>query len=146
MLLMICIIFVLLVMLYSCKKESKLPRLHYYEVGLDVTAADWRDTSFIIATRNPALVAQIAAQLQLPKPQRKIVNGALLPGNNGYNKNSTHSFNWHFNETDWQLADVSAEIFDGRPYSDLHADTDYWLDTVKRFAPWGSYIKREITE
>lgn len=145
LLLMLCITFVLLFMLYSCKKESDAPEMHYYEVGVKGDAAEWRDSSFIIATSDKNLVAQIETQLLLPVAQRQIVNGQLVAGNGEYNKNASHQFKWHFNENDWDLADFSIEIYDGRPYSDLDLDTDYWLNTVKRFAPWGSYIKKEIS-
>jgi hypothetical protein len=145
LLLMICIAFVLLFMIYSCKKETATGELHYYEVGVKGDVAEWRDSSFIVATNNNSLVAKIDAQLLLPVDQRQIVNGQLVAGNGGYNKNASHQFKWHFKEDDWSLADLSIEIYDGRPYSDLDIDTDYWLNTVKRFAPWGSYIKREIS-
>ncbi len=145
LLLMICIAFVLLFMIYSCKKETATGDLHYYEVGVKGDVAEWRDSAFIVATNNKSLVAKIDAQLLLPVAQRRIVNGQLVSGNGGYNKNASHQFTWHFKEDDWSLADFSIEIYDGRPYSDLDIDTDYWLNTVKRFAPWGSYIKREIS-
>jgi hypothetical protein len=45
---------------------------------------------------------------------------------------------------DWHLTDLSIEIYDGRPYSDLDKSPAYWFDTVKRFSPWNSYIKKEI--
>jgi hypothetical protein len=144
-LLLLCIIFILLFMVYSCKKDSIAAPLHYYEVGFNGNAANWRDTSFIIATSNSSLIEQIKTQISLPVAQRKIVNGLLVSGNGGYNKNSSHSFIWRFKEIDWQLADLSIEIYDGRPYSDVDTDINYWLNTVKRFAPWGSYIKKEIT-
>jgi hypothetical protein len=136
--------FLLSVTIISCKKEKDEPPLHYYEVGFNGIAADWRDSSFIIATNNPALVEQAEQQLLLPVAQRKIVNGRLLNGNGGYNKNAAHTFKWHFKESDWSLTDLSIEIYDGRPYSDVDNNLNYWLHTMKRFAPWGSYIKREM--
>ncbi len=144
-LLLLCIIFLLLFMVYSCKKDSTVAPLHFYEVGFNGNAANWRDSSFIIATDKASLIEEIEAQLRLPVVQRKIVNGLLLSGNGGYNKNASHSFKWRFKENDWQLADLSIEIYDGRPYSDVDANINYWLNTVKRFSPWGSYIKKEIT-
>ena len=144
--LMICIAFVLLFMIYSCKKEATPSNLHYYEIGVEGTVADWRDSSFIVATSNENLITQIEAQLALPVAQRKIVNGQLVSGNAGYNKNATHQFTWHFKEDNWELTDFSIDIYDGRPYSDLDTDTDYWLNTVKRFAPWNSYVKKEISK
>jgi len=127
----------------SCKKNNNAP-LRYFEVGIVDTPVDWRDSSFIIATSNPQVIEQALAQLNLPINQRKIVNGGIARGNAGYNKNSTHSFQWHFKEDDWHLTDFSIEIYDGRPYNDLDLGLDYWIDTVKRYSPWNSYIKREI--
>jgi hypothetical protein len=110
----------------SCKKNKNTP-LRYFEVGIVDTPADWRDSSFIIATSNPQVIEQALAQLNLPIVQRKILNGAIARGNAGYNKNSAHSFQWHFKETDWHFTDFSIEIYDGRPYSDLDLSLDYWI-------------------
>ena len=143
--LMICVAFVLLFMIYSCKKESETGKMHYYEVGVKGDVTEWRDSSFIIATNNKSLVAKIEAQLLVSVAQRQIVNGQLVSGNGGYNRNASHQFKWHFKEDDWDLTDFSVEIYDGRPCSDLDIETDYWLNTIKRFAPWGSYIKKEIS-
>ena len=139
-----CIFFALLIMIYSCKKDSENSLLHYYEVGSKTNTADWRDSSFIVATANASLISEIEAQLSLSVSERKIVTGQLISGSGGYNKNASHQFKWHFKEDDWELTEISAEIFDGRPYSDVDTDTGYWLNTVKRFAPWSSYVKREI--
>lgn len=138
----------LCLLLVACDKEicwdDKDGKMHYYEIGLDNGAKDWRDTSFVVATNNPQLIDAVNAQLSLPVTQRKIVIGRLVRGNGGYNKNASHSFKWRFKEDDWTLTDVSIEIYDGRPYNDVDLNTDYWMDTMKRFSPWSSYIKREI--
>lgn len=129
----------------SCKKENKTETGYvYYEVGFDGTTPDWRDTSFIIRTKNPQLIQQAENQLALPVAQRKLVFGNLLPGSGGYNKNASYEFKWHFKEDDWSFVQMTVEIYDGRPYSDLDLDIDYWLNTVKRFASWGSYVRRRI--
>ena len=128
----------------SCKKENK-PVMQYFEVGFKSVPADWRDSAFVVATANPALILEIETQLNLPVLQRKIVAGGLATGDGGYNKNATHHFKWHLKEDDWKLTDVSIEIYDGRPYSDLDLHTAYWMDTVKRFAPWNSYIRKKVT-
>jgi len=139
-----CIIFILLIATYSCKKDSDNFRLHYYEVGFKTIAMEWRDSSFIVATASPTLISQIQTELSLPVSQRKMVNGQLISGNAGYNKNASHQFKWHFKVDNWELADFSVEIYDGRPFTDVDNNISYWLDTVKRFAPWNSCVKREI--
>lgn len=134
--------FLLVTATISCKKEHD--NLSYYEVGMKNHSDEWRDTSFVVATTNRALMQQIEAQLQQPVLQRKMVLGTLAPGSGGYNKNATHEFKWHFKEDEWELAEATIEIYDGRPYSDVDADTTYWLQTVKKFAPWNSYIRKKI--
>ena len=147
-----CALLILLFTIACSNDPSPAPALRYYEVGLsDFTderkpagAEDWRDTSFVVATADPQLIRKITEQLALPVTQRQIVNGALTAGNGGYNRNGSHNFKWHFKEDDWHLTDMSAELLDGRPYSDVDISNAYWVDTVKRFSPWHSYIKREI--
>lgn len=140
---MMYLILVVLLALTSCKKDKEAT-LRYFEVGMKHTPSDWRDSSFVVATANPALLNQIEQQLKLPVEQRSHLNGAIVAGDGGYNKNAAHSFSWHFDENDWFFASLSVEIYDGRAYTDLDLNKSYWFNTVKRFAPWGSYVKREI--
>jgi hypothetical protein len=130
----------------SCEKENELGDgdYTYYEVGFKSDNADWRDTAFVVRTVDTALIKQIDAQLALPVAQRKIVTGALVAGSGGYNKNASHSFKWHFKENDWNLADVTIEIYDGKPYTDIDQNFQYWMDNVKRYGAWGSYIRRKL--
>lgn len=130
----------------SCKKENSQPGndFTYYEVGFTSTPTNWRDSIFIVRTSDAQLIQQIDAQLLLPISERKLVVGSLVAGSGGYNKNAAHEFKWHFEEDDWHLADITIEIYDGRPYSDVDMNLQYWLDTVKRFGSWGSYIKRKL--
>lgn len=133
----------LIIFLISCSKKNDKP-LRYFEVGISSQQENWRDTSFVVATSNEQLLAKIAEQLMKPIAQRQIVTGELVKGNGGYNKNASHSFGWRFKEDNWSLTDMSIEIYDGRAYSDLDLYPDYWFNQMKRFAPWSSYIKREI--
>jgi len=130
----------------SCKKkvEPTPTTYRYFEVGITGVQAGWRDSSFVVATADPELIYRLLEQLMMPIDDRQIVMGELARGNGGYNKNGSHNFSWHFKENKWDLVDVSAEIYDGRAYSDLDLDPYYWFGSMKRFSPWGSYIKREI--
>ena len=134
----------LVTMLFGCKKEKSEATYQYYEVGFKRVDADWRDTAFVVRTNNPQLIQQVDAQLALPVEQRKIVAGKLIAGSAGYNRNASHVFGWHFKEDDWQLTDVTIEIYDGRPYCDIDQDLSYWLNTVQRYGAWGSYIRRRL--
>lgn len=141
-------IFFLLLILFilGCNKEQedKYKAFQYYEVGFKSAQLDWRDTSFVVRTNNKQLINQLEAQLTLPVQERKIVVGTLVAGSGGYNKNSSHEFKWHFKEDDWELADVTIEIYDGKPYTDVDLNLQYYLDTVKRFGSWGSYLKKRL--
>jgi hypothetical protein len=132
----------------ACKKDSERklnPQWRYFEVGFKDPMDDWRDTAFVVATSDTTLLNQIQTELGKPVNARKIVFGVLVRGSGDYNKNGTHTFKWHFKEDDWELTDVTAEIYSGRPYSDVDLDLDYWLG-IERFGPWNSYIRREITK
>jgi hypothetical protein len=125
--------------LYACQKEDSKDSTTYtyYEVGFTSTHPEWRDTAFIVRTSSQQRIREADAQLALPVEARKIVAGKLVAGSGGYNKNASHSFGWHFDEADWQLVDMTIEIYDGRPYTDVDQDLDYWLHTVKRYGSWG---------
>lgn len=139
---------VLLLAFTACKKEKKEDQdtvtYQHYEVGFKRADADWRDTAFIVRTNNPQLIAQADAQLALPVNSRKLVTGKLVSGSGGYNRNGVHEFSWHFKEDDWQLADVTVEIYDGKPYTDIDQNLTYWINTVQRYGSWGSYIRRKL--
>lgn len=144
----ICVLFSLAA--FSCDKESFAPdpEWRYFEVGIkNANPENWRDSSFVVATKNAAVLQKIEAQLALPVADRtKIVAGKLAAGNGNYNKNATHNFKWRILENDWDLVDLTIELSDGRPYSDVDVNNEYWMKSVKRYTPWGSYIKREITK
>lgn len=138
---------VLLAFLFTaCKKETSAPpdAYTYYQVSFKSSPSDWRDTSFVVRTNNTTLIQQADAQLALPVAQRKIVFGELATGSGGYNKNAGFTFNWHFEEDGWSLADVTAEIYDGRPYTDVHQNATYWQETMTRYGSWGSYISKKL--
>jgi hypothetical protein len=131
----------------SCKKEKDSLQEDgyvYYEVGFKSTASDWRDTAFVVRTNKQQLIQEADAQLALPVMERKIVFGDLAAGDGGHNKNASHVFNWHFKEDAWRFVDVTVEIYDGRPYTDVHLNTHYWLNAMTRFGAWGSYIKKKL--
>ncbi len=144
-LMLLTTVFVIVLAFSSCKKENNFNhQFTYYEVGFKGNHNNWRDSSIIVRTSNQQLIKQIETQLTLPVENRKLVVGTLIAGNGGYNKNGSHEFKWRFKEDDWQLADATVEIYDGKPYTDVDLNLSYWLSTVKRFGSWGSYIKRKL--
>ena len=133
-------------LIISCQKENSdlASDYTYYLVGFDTDNADWRDTAFIVRTREKQLIKKADDQLKLPVAERQIVFGNLVAGDGGYNKNASHSFKWRFKD-DWSLVDITAEIYDGKPFTDVDSDTNYWLNTLKRFGAWSSHIKRKLS-
>ncbi|WP_315819213.1 hypothetical protein [Paraflavitalea speifideaquila] len=105
-------VFIVLLTTLSCKKDHDF-KTRYFEVGLNYTPQDWRDSSFVVATSDPALLIQVDEQLKLPVAQRSHINGRIEAGNGGYNKNGSYSFSWHFDENDWRFANLSVELYDG---------------------------------
>jgi hypothetical protein len=94
---------------------------------------------FRVATSSPEFIAQARAQLALPAPQRRLFAiGPIRAGNGSHNLD----WSWHFTG-DVELAEVTIELCDARP-SMVEADLGYWLRTVGRFCPWGSYVYAEV--
>lgn len=144
-----CIFFIMIfitAVFTSCEKHEHEPAgdFTYYEVGFHASNENWRDSMVIIRTNNSKLIQKADAQLAMHEDERQIVFGEIISGNGRYNKNGTHSFNWCYKDNAWDLVDITAEIYDGRPYSDVELNSTYWQTQMKRFGSWGSYIKRKI--
>ena len=119
--------------------------VRYFQFNnLDCGHGNWQDTSFIAATSNTVIINQVLAELDKPLGERKLIVGAIAAGNAGINHNAGHWFKWHFKENEWALAEMAIEVCDGCPYSDIDADTAYWLNTVRAYCPWSSQPVREV--
>lgn len=93
---------------------------------------------FRVTSRSPEFIAQARAQLQLPQAQRRrFAIGPIEAGNGGHNL----GWGWHF--TNVSLAETAIELCDGTP-SLVEADLSYWLNTVRNFCPWSSYVYAEV--
>lgn len=69
---------------------------------------------------------------------RRSVHGRILGGDGGHNT----GWSWHFVPNEWDLAEISIEVYDGRP-SYLEQNLEQWLRDVGRYCPWSSRIVRE---
>lgn len=113
--------------------------LRYFEFDFRTPYPD--SLNLYAATNDPAVLAEVDAQLALPDTLRyKHINGPIAHGTADNNPR----FSWHFVQSAWALADFSIELCDGRPLEDVEADTAYWIGNVGQFCPWASYVKREI--
>lgn len=87
---------------------------------------------------SPEVIALARSQIRLPQSERRLFAvGSIRPGNGGHNGD----WGWHFSEVN--LTELAIELCDGRP-SMVQADLDYWLNTVKSFCPWSSYVYAEV--
>src|SRR5690606_23896498 len=46
---------------------------------------------------------------------------------------------------EWSLIEMAIEVCDGCPYSDVDADTAYWLNTIGYFCPWSGQPLKEVS-
>lgn len=120
--------------------------LRYFQFSVNCGHGNWEDSSFVAATSDPAIIDSVLANLARPFEERQLISGPIAAGNAGYNKNASYWFKWHFVPNEWQLADFAMEVCDGCPFSDIDADTAYWLGTVGSFCPWSSKPVREIEQ
>ncbi len=117
-----------------------------YRFSLVLQGTDWRDTSCVACTSDPYVIADVNNQLSKQFADRnKHINGAIAPGNASVNKNAHYNFLWHFKVNEWSLREMSMEVCDGRPYSDIDLDTAYWFNTIGFFCPWTSIVAEELT-
>ncbi len=93
---------------------------------------------FRVSSTSAQFIAQARAQLALPLPERRLfVTGGLHSGHGGHNQ----GWDWHLRDA--TLTQVSIGLCDGRP-SMVQANLSYWINTVKSFCPWASYVHAEV--
>jgi hypothetical protein len=118
--------------------------MRYFAFSTRCGHGNWQDSMFIAATNNTSLVDSLLANLSRPIAYRKFVSGPIAPGNGGHNFNSFHGFKWHFIPNAWNLVEAAPELCDGCPFTDVDADTAYWLHRVRSFCPWTGIPIMEI--
>ena len=139
-------IFSTILILLSFWMHESHAQVKCYRFSLSAQSPDWRDSSCVACTSDPTVISEVNQQLNIPFAQRdKHINGGISASNASVNKNAHHNFLWHFKLNDWRLAEMSMEVCDGRPYSDIDQDTAYWLNTVRFFCPWSSVVAEELT-
>ncbi|SNR58370.1 Por secretion system C-terminal sorting domain-containing protein [Lutibacter agarilyticus] len=124
---------------------GKAQTTRYFEFSTNCGSGNWQDTTFIAATSNQVLIDTVLANIAKPFNQRKFINGNIDYGNGGYNHNASHWFLWHFIPNEWDLTEMAIEVCDGCPYTDVDADTAYWVGIIGQFCPWSSRPVKEVT-
>jgi hypothetical protein len=118
--------------LAACTEDATAPQ---YEAVYEVEVAGEK---FHIALESAAQIA--AADALLASGAEQNVHGTLKRGNGGFNM----SYSWHLEPSTVTFPDVTMEICDGRPNSEVEAEVDYFIETVKYYCPWGAKIVRKV--
>ena len=134
------------IMLLTMCFIGKAQTTRYFEFSTTCGHGNWQDTTFIASTSNQIIIDSVLANLARPLNQRNFINGPIDYGNGGHNHNANHWFLWHFIPNQWNLAEVAIELCDGCPYTDVDADTAYWVGTVGQFCPWSGRPVREVAD
>lgn len=96
------------------------------------------DESFLLAVATPEQM-QLAEQRMAEGPVGAI-HGEVVRGDGGFNQ----PYGWHLVPSSVTFPDMTMELCDGRPNSDVQSNIDYWVDTVKYYCPWGAEIVRRV--
>jgi hypothetical protein len=112
----------------------------------DEAAGPVESATFVIAVENeqfrvriedPAAVAE--ARSLITSGMAKNISGEILRGANGINS----GYSWHLKPSSVEFADMTIELCDGMP-SYVEENVDYYVDTVKRYCPWGARVMSEV--
>jgi hypothetical protein len=135
-----------LILTIAISTIGKSQTTRFFEFSTSCGHGNWQDTSFIASSSNKIIIDSVLANLARPLNQRNFINGPINYGNGGHNHNANHWFLWHFIPNQWDLAEVAIELCDGCPYSDVDADTAYWVGNVGSFCPWSGRPVREVSD
>ena len=124
---------------------TKAQTTRYFEFTTTCGHGNWQDTSFIASTSNQVVIDTVLANIARPLNDRKFIAGLIDYGNGGHNHNASHWFLWHFIPNQWNLAEVAIEVCDGCPYTDVDADTSYWVGNILQYCPWSGRPMREVS-
>jgi hypothetical protein len=127
-------------------KEIYAQNMRFFEFKLNCVSCPWQDTSFIASTNDQTIIDTVLNEMLLPENQRRFINGPLAFGNGGFNHNASHWFLWHHIPNQWNLTDLAMEVCDGRPYSDVDANPNFWIDSIGFFCPWTAFPSREVSQ
>lgn len=94
---------------------------------------------FVVRTDDPLIIEKARKELVKPEADRRLfVTGQLALGDGKINS----PWHWHIADGQWNLVEQSIELCDGTPEM-VEKDLKNWVENVKRFCPWKSYILQE---
>lgn len=93
--------------------------------------------TFRVQIDDPAIVAQAQALIGLPAsdPRRRILAGAVAPGNGGVNA----PWSWHLVPSSIRFEEGTIELCDGCP-RDIQQDVAAWIASVGTYCPWSTEV------
>lgn len=94
--------------------------------------------TFTLRATAPSVIAQLDAALAANRVG--VLGGELRRGNGGFN--APHR--WHIDPTTVYVADLAIEVCDGRPFSEVGSDIDYWVDVVGSYCPWAARVTARL--
>lgn len=136
---------ILVILLLASYLPVYAQTMRYFEFRPQCGHGNWQDTSFIAATNDQTVIDTLLHDLTKPIAQRRFIEGPIIHGDGGHNHNASHWFLWHFVPGQWHLAMLAIEVCDGCPYTDVDADTAYWIGNIGSFCPWSGIPVREVT-
>lgn len=136
--------FFILLFVLSTALSAHSQTTRYFEFITNCGHGNWQDTSFIASATDQSLIDTLLAELGKPLTQRRFIGGPITYGNGGFNHNAVHWFLWHFIPDQWVLTELAAEVCDGCPYTDIDADTAYWIGLLGMYCPWSGQPSREV--
>ncbi len=93
---------------------------------------------FRVISSSPEFIAMARAELGLPLARRRrFVQGVVAAGKGS----NSPAWRWHLRDV--SMVEIAIELCDGTP-SMVEQNLDYWLNTVKVFCPWSSYVYAEL--
>ncbi len=137
---------IVIAMILTASAHSQAQTMRYFEFMTSCGHGNWQDTTFIASTSDQVVIDTVLANLSKPLNQRKFISGKIDHGDGGINHNASHWFLWHFIPNEWNLVDFATEVCDGCPYTDVDADTFYWIGTIGQFCPWAGIPVREVSD
>ena len=112
----------------------------------DEAAGPVEAATFVIAVENEQFRVRIEdagaiaeARSLITSGVAKNISGEILRGANGINS----GYSWHLKPSSVEFADMTIELCDGMP-SYVEENVDYYVDTVKRYCPWGARVMSEV--
>jgi hypothetical protein len=126
------LLLVALVTLVACSDDAVAP-----PPGSAVFVIDVEGELFRVRIDDTATVTE--ARGLIVSGQARNINGDMARGTGGFNA----GYSWHLRPHTVDFVDLTIELCDGMP-SYVEEHVDYYVDTVKRYCPWGARVVSEV--